>query len=273
MTKAFVTGTPGFLSRYLCAALRSRDVTVHEHRLESGDIRDAEAIRRAVESAAPDWIFHLAADIRQTTPLAELLQTNVVGTMNVIRAAQGTPVIVPGSFEEYGDCPVPFREDMPPRPRSPYGISKAIASLLVAASGGVVIRFPVVYGPGQSKDMFIGGACRAIRERTRLAMTPGEQTRDFLYVADAAETLCRAAERFEACRGEILNACTGIELSLRDAVKIIGGDFADLGAKPYRPNEQMHYVGDNTKIQRLLGWKPQTSFADGIRQTLADDAK
>jgi nucleoside-diphosphate-sugar epimerase len=273
MTIAFVTGATGFLGRHLCTALRAGGVTVHEHGQETGDIRDAKALRRAVDSVNPDWVFHLAADIRQNTPLADLLETNVVGTMNLLNAAQGRPLVAVGSFEEYGDCPVPFREDMPPRPRSPYGISKAIASLLVTASRGVVIRLPVLYGPGQSANMFIGGACDAVRTGKRLAMTPGQQTRDFLYVADAIDALMLAVKQFATCRGEILNACSGIALTLREAVQTIGGNFADIGAKPYRANEQMHYVGDCAKIARVLGWKAQTSFAEGIRRTLASDAQ
>ena len=274
MTTAFVTGATGFIGRHLCAALRARQVTVQEHRSEAGDVRDAAAIRHAIERANPDCVFHLAADVRRSAPLREMLETNVAGTMNVLDAAQGRPLIAVGSFEEYGDCPAPFREDMVPRPATPYGISKAMASLLVSASSGVVIRLPVVYGPGQSAKSFLGAACHALRSRTRFAMTFGKQTRDFLYVADAVSALVMVAHEFEACCGEILNACTGVPVTLLEATQLIGGDnFADIGAIPYRPNEQMHYFGDCTKIDRLTGWKAAIPFDEGIRRTLSGNVE
>ena len=273
MTTAFVTGATGFLGRHLCALLRTRGIRVHEHRRALGDLRDAAATRQAVQSAQPDWIFHLAADTRHTAPLTELLQTTVVGTLNVLNAAEGRPVIAVGSYEEYGDCPAPFREDMAPRPRTAYGVSKAAATLLVTAAPAAVIRLPVVYGPGQSTATFIGGACAALRTGQRFAMTPGEQTRDFLFVADAVEALVIAAEKFAVSRGEVFNAGTGVPLTLQAAVRKMGKDFFDLGAKPYRSNEQMRYDGDCEKISRVLGWQAQTSFAQGIRQTLASDTQ
>jgi UDP-glucose 4-epimerase len=264
MTRAFVTGATGFLGRHLCGALRARGVTVHEYRRDHGDITHADALRAALEAARPDCIFHLAADTRRNLELPEMFQTNVVGTHNVLCAAGNCPVIVAGSFEEYGDCATPYREDMSPQPRSPYGVSKAIASALATARGASVIRLPVVYGPGQPPESFIGGLCAAIRAGKRLAMSPGEQTRDFLYVADAVAALILAGEKFASCRGEIFNACTGKAVTLRE----VAAEHAEIGALPYRPNEQMHYVGDPGKIQRVLGWRAEVPLAEGLRRTL-----
>ncbi|MCG3149442.1 MAG: GDP-6-deoxy-D-mannose reductase [Verrucomicrobiae bacterium] len=272
MTSAFVTGATGFLGRHLCAALRARGVTVHEYRRDQGDIAAATAMCTAIGSARPDCVFHLAADTRRDVQLPEMFQTNVVGTQNVLQAAGDCPVVVVGSFEEYGDCPTPFREDMAPQPRSPYGISKAIATALATARGATVIRLPVVYGPGQPPESFIGGLCAARRAGKRLAMSPGEQTRDFLFVSDAVTALLLAGEKFTGCRGEIFNACTGQPVSLRE-VAIQLGDIADFGALPYRENEQMRYVGDPGKIQRALGWRAKVSLSDGLCRTLAGDTQ
>ena len=133
---------------------------------------------------------------------------------------------------------------------------------------------PSRIGPGQPRGSFIGDACAALKSGHRLHMTKGEQTRDFLFVDDAADALIRAAERISVCRGEIINACTGVAITLAEAVQVIGEsagnpNFADLGAIPYRPQELMQYVGDPGKMARLLGWQTRISFAEGIRQTLA----
>jgi nucleoside-diphosphate-sugar epimerase len=154
-----------------------------------------------------------------------------------------------------------------------------MAALAITGCGrqdvpATVVRLPVPYGPGQTPDLFIGGACAALRTGQRFRMSPGEQTRDFLYLDDGIEALLLAAENISVCRGEILNACSGVAITLREAIRVIGeiagqADFADVGALAYRPREQMHYVGDPSKIRKLLGWSARTSFAEGIRQALA----
>jgi nucleoside-diphosphate-sugar epimerase len=243
-------------------------------------------LTRAIVEAKPQWIFHLAADTRRTRDwslLPELYEVNVTGTLNVVRAAQlvqPTAVLGVGSFEEYGDNPAPFREDLLPRPVSPYGVTKTMSSQLLASTGSThlaaaVLRFAVPYGPGQPADSFVGAACQAIRSGDRLRMTHGEQTRDFLYVNDAVDALICAATKMDQCRGEILNACAGTAITLAAAAQIIEQvagkpGLADIGALPYRPSEMMQYVGDASKIHRLINWKARTGFEDGIRATLAD---
>lgn len=295
--KALVTGARGFLGSALCALLCDAGVEVHAtarvvvdkdaegffwHQL---DVREQGAVHRLVEQVSPDWVFHLAADTRRARDAAllpELFATNVEGTRSLLRACEALPLkafISVGSFEEYGDHVSPFREDMLPRPVSPYGMSKTAASLLTAYYGrtrfpAAVLRFPIIYGPGQPVDSFLGGACAAIRSGAAFPMSPGEQTRDFVYVADAAKALLMAAQKSVECRGEILNACSGVALTLRVAVATIAEvagktNTAVYGALPYRPHEQMSYVGDRERIQTRVGWKPTTSFADGIRATLS----
>jgi UDP-glucose 4-epimerase len=266
MSRAFVTGAMGFLGKRLCQMLQRRDCEVHSFSRADGDPC------AALIAVRPDWVFHLAADSRRSrekTLLNEMFHTNVTGTLALLRAAPNAAFIAVGSFEEYGDNPAPFREDMAPRPMSPYGLTKAMASLLVAGMGQAVLRFPVLYGPGQASDSFIGAACAAVRARQRFAMTKGEQSRDFLFVDDAAEALIVAAEQFSKCRGEIFNVCSGKAITLADAVQMIGaGHLADEGALPYRAQEQMHYAGDPAKFINRTGWNPRISFADGITLTL-----
>ena len=294
MNCAFVTGASSFIGIRLCRQLLRADMAVHafcrEPTNESpiiwhrGDIRDGPAVLSLIANIQPRLIFHLAADTRRTRDLAllpELFQTNVVGTFNIVEAARLTSpaaVVGVGSFEEYGDNVPPFREDMQPRPVSPYGITKTLASLMLAGAGrtvvpATVLRFAVPYGPGQTTDSFIGDAMSALQTGRPFRMTKGEQTRDFLYVDDAVEALLCVANQIERCRGEILNACSGVAVTLADAARIIGEvsgkpEFAQIGALPYRSRELMQYVGDPAKIANLLGWRTRTTFVDGIRRVL-----
>ncbi len=296
MANVLVTGANSFLGSRLSRTLAARGYTVHGfcrrpqqtpsiHWI-AGDIRNAGDIAEAMGAVKPDWVFHLAADTRRardTGLLTEMLQTNVVGTMNLIAAARTTSpkaLVAVGSFEEYGDQEPPFHENLAPRPVSPYGLTKALASVLITGVGrelvpATVIRLPVPYGPGQTPDLFVGGACAALKAGNRFPMSKGEQTRDFLYVDDGIAALLLAAERIDICRGEIFNACSGVAIPLHEAIQTIAQvagvkDFADIGALPYRPHEQMRYLGDPRKIQKLLGWSAQTSFPEGIHRSLAE---
>ncbi len=95
---------------------------------------------------------------------------------------------------------------------------------------------------------------------------------DFLFVDDAAEALIKTADNIQRLKGEIINVCAGAPLTLLEASKIIsriaGREFADVGAMPYRKNEQMNYFGDSSKIRKLIGWQAKISFEEGIKRTL-----
>lgn len=249
----------------------------------SGSITDEQTISEVMHTTQPEWVIHLATDTRHTwvpTEIIDQYTSNIGGTCAVLRSALKHPpaaFVSLGTLEEYGNNPTPFTEDMTPRPPSPYSITKAITSTWVSAVGqhgfpATVLRIPVSYGPGQHSASFIGSVFEAIRRSTVLAMTPGEQTRNFLFVDDAVEAIIAAARHIEVCRGRILNAGPEWEISLRDAVQMIADitgakHFADIGRLPYRPNEQMRYVASSKTIYDLTGWKAQTSFREGIQKT------
>lgn len=155
--RILITGGGGFLGQRLIRELLERAGTeIHVFsrsrneypnlEYHQGDIRDIEDVSRVVYRVNPEWIFHLAADLRRARDVRlhrELMGTNVRGTLNLLSAASEIGIkafIAAGSFEEYGDAPVPFREDGPLRPASPYGASKAAASLLVATYGKSIIQ-------------------------------------------------------------------------------------------------------------------------------------
>jgi len=140
--RALVTGSEGFAGRHLVKALRAdgHDVRRFDLRL-SGDVRDYERVRDAVEAAEPDWVFHLAAVAWPGESLADprrSLDVNVTGALNVLEAVRVTGsdarVLLAGTSEEYGyEGRAPgerLTEDSACRPTTPYGVSKLAATTL-----------------------------------------------------------------------------------------------------------------------------------------------
>ena len=291
--KVLITGGLGFLGRHLTQELlRHRDgIEIHLLSRRSfsessvihhkGDIRVLQDVNDVVRKVSPDWIFHLAADLRRDRDARlhrELMSTNVNGTLNLLSAASEIPIkafVAVGSFEEYGNAPVPFAEDGPLLPASPYGASKAAASLAVITYGknvipATVIRFPLVYGFGQTQPSFMSKTLSAYKENHTFLMSPGDQTREFLHVDDAVRALVRGAENVATCSGEAINVCRSEEISMLavgDLIAQVTGrsNLIRFGMTPHRANEQMRYVGLNHKM-KLLSFEPEISLEQGIRR-------
>jgi UDP-glucose 4-epimerase len=136
----------------------------------------------------------------------------------------------------------------------------------------VVLRPFIVYGPGQRDGMMLPALLKTLAQGQEFALTPGEQTRDFVYVDDVVDALIAAAVRNGAA-GEVFNVCSGEERRIRDvaelAVRIAGASPSRLkiGALPYRENEVWRLVGSNRKARALLGWSPRVQLEDGLQRT------
>lgn len=172
----------------------------------------------------------------------------------------------------------PITESHGYRPASPYAASK-IASDMLALSYFHAYRMPVTvvrpfntYGPFQ-KSNSEGGVVSIFLKRD-LAGEPlivkgsGLQTRDLLYVEDCAEFVVTAAS-VEAVEGEIVNAGTGHDVPITDLAKMCCSAQNRVEHVPHdHPQaEIMRLCADATKANRLLGWKPRTTLAQGLQKT------
>lgn len=293
-TRVLVTGSAGFIGRHLIEALENYGAVVIPivrtacdgiTGSVACDLRDAQQVQELLRQWKPELIFHLAAQrTRKVTgaAIAQTLENNLTSTLNLLEAVRKCSsirrVVMLGSAEEYGAAIEPFREEMREAPISAYSLSKVCETQLgqmMARSCEVpviVVRPTIVYGPGQQDDMFLPALIQSLLHRLPFAMTSGEQTRDFLYVADLVEALLMAAHSSVA-PGTIINVGSERVLRIADLAieveRIMGAPgFVRLGRLPMREAEVMHYAVDCSRARTELGWSPRTSLEQGLRQTI-----
>ena len=299
--RVLVTGISGFIGSHLARRLLQEGAEVHglvrkssdlwriqdtknQINLHYVDLRDFEPVRKEVHNIEPQKIFHLAAYVdvsRSFEVMNEMIEVNINGTLNLLRALDGTDYncfINTGTCEEYGDNPVPFREDQIPNPVSPYSASKVSTAMfcqMLHKTMGlpiITLRPFLAYGPMQESNMLIPSLIKKAINREKFEMTEGEQTREFNYVDDIVDGFIKASATKKAI-GEIVNIGNGKEYKIKDIVlkilNIMGNPIEPLiGALPYREGETMHFYCDNTKATKLLGWNPKVTLDEGLEKTV-----
>jgi nucleoside-diphosphate-sugar epimerase len=299
-----VTGASGFIGSHLTRRLVADGADVHSLTDEVSavypvrllDLRDAITLHEAnlhdrgamdavVERARPAYVFHLGAYThvgKSWQRVDECIQTNIAGTVNLLQALAGTGYrrfVYTGTSEIYGDVEVPFREDQPVNPISPYSVSKyageRFCRMFHQGLGWpiVMVRPFNAYGPAQTPDRVIPEIIARALLGQELRMTQGRQTREFNYVEDLADGFVRLATTPDI-EGELFNLGCGEEISMRDLattiLDLMGNPVeAHFGALPERPTEIPRMFCDNTRARERLGWKPQHSLAEGLDKTIA----
>jgi len=250
-----------------------------------GDLRDGDAVRHAARDT--DIIFHLGALI--AIPYSyfhprEAIETNVIGTLSVMTAARENEVlrvIHTSSSEVYGTARyVPMNESHPLQGQSPYSASKIGADALVD-SFYHSFRVPVgtvrpfnSFGPRQS--------ARAIIPTIIVQALTGEQIhlgslhpmRDFTYIDDTVDAFVRTIEASDFI-GETVNIGSNFEISIGDiaakAMEVLGADKEIVtDSDRVRPPESEvdRLWCDNSKAEKLLGWRPKIGFDEGLKTTI-----
>lgn len=278
--RVLITGGPGFIGGALAAKLHTQNgFEVYIPARAEMDITDREIVSQTMSDVRPDWIFHLAADTsKDKTSSQKMDEVNIGGTINLLEAAKENGVkafVAAGSFSEYGAVPTPYREDGPAQPYLPYGRSKAAATKIVIDWGkrglpATVLRFSNVYGSGMSDQPFIGKVMKAACGGPKVPTSPTAM-RDFIHVDDCIAAFITGAEKIDNCRGEVINICSGSEVSMievtRIAERFLERSISIIAEVP-EGAALLSNRGSNEKARRLLGWRPQIRLEDGIRELL-----
>ncbi len=300
-----VTGGAGFIGSNLVAELVKRGECVRvvdnfstgkRENLEGligrielieGSITDMDVCRKAV--ADMDYVLHeaaLASVARSVDNPVASDEANVGGTIRLLTAAKEAKIkrfVYAASSSAYGNVDAPAKsEDMPPRPLSPYAVSKLAgeyycrAFFEVYGLETIALRYFNVFGPNQDPTSVYSAVIplfitAALDGRTPTIYGDGLQSRDFTPVANVVHAnllACRAPSR---AAGEVINCALGQSTTLLDLLAEIGrivGRKIEPKFAPPRPGDVRHSLADLRKANALLGYEPIVAFPDGLRHTL-----
>jgi len=229
-------------------------------------------------------VYHLAAQagVRASwgSSFDVYTRNNVLATQQLLEAcvaAEVPKVIYASSSSVYGDQDeLPLREDMAPRPRSPYGVTKLAGEHLCGlyhANHGldtVALRFFTVYGPRQRPDMAFHKFIKAMLEGREIVIYgDGTQTRDFTYVEDIVDGLALAQK---APAGAVMNLGGGNRVSLNEAIATLGevvGVEPKIARQPMEPGDVRDTWADVSRAVELIGYRPMTKLVGGMTQEYA----
>ena len=293
--RVLVTGASGFLGWHVAQHGVMAGVEVHTLGRSPGppgtthhqaDLTDGSAVDRSVAAAQPQAIIHCAAPgvTYGSMGFADMLAVAVVGTEALYRAAVQLPapplVVHVGSGFEYAVSGRAVDEDWPIVPSaSLYGAAKAAAA---ASAGGFADRLSItmvrpfhIYGTGEAQRRLGPQIISQVRGGKPVALTGGEQMRDFLHVADCSHCLWQALALAPAEPGlRAFNLGSGQPISLRGYIEALGEALAEsglhpdlrFGALPYRAHEPMVCLPDISRWRAISGWQPRVSLADGLAE-------
>ena len=179
-----------------------------------------------------------------------------------------------GSAVEYGNNPVPHREDMRECPLTPYAAAKVACTHYLQMqnrSNGfpvVILRPFFIYGPGQDNAKFLPWLVDQAKNNKVISMTRGDQTKDPIYITDVAEAFIRASI-VPDIDGEVINVAGGEEITIKEIAQTVvdttGQGKLNFGAIPYRAGEQMFSTADISKMRLKLGMPLPTKFSEAIK--------
>lgn len=306
--KVLITGAGGFIGSHLTERLVTEGAQVHAFvrynsrgdfgllsflspdlieniEIIAGDLRDLPAVQAALTDVS--HVFHLGALI--AIPYSylhphEVVETNVMGTLNVLTAARQSNlerIVHTSTSEVYGTAQyVPIDEEHPLQGQSPYSASK-IGADKIAESFYRSFDLPVVtlrpfntFGPRQSARAVIPTIISQALTQKVVHLGNLNACRDLTYVSDTVEGFLRVAET-KGVEGQTFNLGTGTEVSIGDLAQIIIsliGSSAQIvvDEERLRPekSEVNRLLSDNSYARERLDWKPKVSLQEGLQKTI-----
>lgn len=306
MSHFLITGGAGFIGSHIAEKVLSegdhsvrildnlssghkKNVDVLKGKVEfiEGDIRDFDTVSKACEDV--DFVFHEAALVSVTDSIErphDNYTINIQGTLNVLESAARSSVkrvVLASSSAIYGDEPtLPKTEDLKPHPISPYGQAKAANEYFAAAYSNlyslpvIALRYFNVYGPRQDSSSEYSGVISIFAECARQNRTPkiygdGGHSRDFVFVRDVANLNYLAMTSPQLSGGEVFNVGTGRATTLLELLESLGAaSGSDMKPEFHddRPGDIRHSMSQITKAESVLGYAPQFSLDQGLKQLL-----
>ncbi len=296
--KALITGSEGFVGKYLRAELEAHGYDVTGLDLAPGEktvavnLLEAEKVDALLEELQPEVIFHLAGQANVGLSWKKPVMTmeiNLIAAVNLMEAVRkhcpGCAIVLVGSSDEYGNLKEKGQlvsEETPLQPMTPYAISKIAQEQMgqaYAKAYGMKICMTRSFnhgGAGQKPGFmipdFAQGIIKVERGETDVVSVGNlASKRDFTHVKDIVRAYRLIAEKGRA--GEIYNVGSGKTYSAREVLdRLIGMAKCPVPVRQdparMRPSDTPVVCCDNGKIRNDTGWEPQLTIDDILRDTL-----
>jgi UDP-glucuronate 4-epimerase len=308
LDKILVTGAAGFIGSKTCELLLEKntdiigidnmnnyyDVSLKEYRLKTLnkyknfefykiDIEDKNSIDMLFKENNFKAVINLAAraGVRYSIENPYIyMSTNAVGTLNLLEAMKKhdtKKIVLASTSSLYAGQKMPFSETLPVNnPISPYAASKKAAEVMCYTYHYLygfdvsIVRYFTVFGPAGRPDMCIMRFIKWINENTPIELFgDGGQSRDFTYVDDIAEGTIKALKNVGY---EIINLGGGRNpISINYVIEKIENILdkkAKINKKPFNKADMKETWADISKAYKLLNWKPEVSFVNGLENTI-----
>jgi nucleoside-diphosphate-sugar epimerase len=287
-----VTGAAGFIGSHLAEALVAQghdvvgvdcftdyyDTRLKEENARALEIERIDLAERNLDLGGVDGVFHLAGQpgVRSFGDVFdEYVHHNLLASRRVFEAAAraGVRVVFASSSSVYGDAErYPTAEETPPRPISPYGITKLGSEHLAAAYAkgfgldAVMLRYFTVYGPRQRPDMAFARLVDALAAGATFELYgDGSQSRAFTFVDDAVVATIAAMR--QGARGGVYNVGGGSEATLQEAIDVlerVAGRSLDVVERPAAKGDVRRTAPDTSRAERELAWRARTTLENGL---------
>lgn len=297
--KCLVTGGAGFIGSNLVKhlLLGGHEVTVLDNLLSGyrsnvspypqinfieGDVRDEEAVDRAVKGA--EVVFHLAASVGNKRSIDHPItdaEINVIGTLRVLEAARKNGVrkiVTSSSAGIFGELKtLPIKEDHAVEPDSPYGCTKlckekeCLAYAKLYDIEAVCLRYFNVYGPNQRFDAY-GNVIpifvfQMLRGEPLTIFGDGEQTRDFVNVRDVVQANIKAAMSNNVSGAFNIGSSDRITINcLVELLSEVSGIKPKVCHSLPRSGDVRHSLADTRAARNAFGFEPVVSLSEGLKE-------
>jgi len=265
-----ITGYMGFIGSHLISFLEKKGYNI---------IKLEQDIRNDIKfDGKVDVVVHLAALIKNIYPEKELNEVNVKGTLNVLEFCKKNKVklVYSSSVAVYGDKNALIKESDNCNPVTIYGKTKLEAERLCKKYSDlygikcVILRFANIYGTGQKTGFLISDILEGLKYNKNINLNNPNIRRDFVYIDDALDSILKAIN-FEKEDFSIFNISYGKSISIGeivDTIAKVSGRKLDVTYRSSNKDTLLDLYYDISRTKKILKWKPNFSFEQGIKDIL-----
>ena len=275
MTKILVTGHEGVIASNLIKKLTNCEIIIDSINGRRIDLQNNEEVMK-IEPV--DTVIHLGGKTEKGLEWKEYFENNIIGTLNILKYCikKNIKKIIFVSSYVYGNPKYsPIDEQHQISPHNLYTKSKFLAEELCKIYSekyklNVIILRPFnIFARSMNKDYLISNLIESINTKKTVTITNRTSKRDFLYIDDFIDLILKIKDHdFEY---EIFNIGSGISYSFDDVIEIIEKNTSKKLNLKYKSDDQsfiQNITADNSKITKLLDWKPKLTFEEGLQKLL-----